>query len=121
MMTKRTGIVRFIRTDAPEDDYFSLESVDRPDHYVGDVNGPRGWLERLVGARVTVVETQKQYSVTVDGSEATDSLASIEASLVDARNSLQDERLEKSERFSLMEEEIDTALREVQAWLEEGR
>ncbi len=64
-MAEIKGIVRFIKTDSPEDDYFALESMEVPDHFTGDVHGPRGWVEGLIGKTVVVVETQRLYSVTV--------------------------------------------------------
>jgi hypothetical protein len=51
--------------------------------------------------------------------EPIDVLRSIEASLVDSSNLLQDERLEANERCERLEEAIDEALRLTQAWKED--
>jgi hypothetical protein len=49
-----------------------------------------------------------------------DVLRAIEASLVEASNLLQDVRLDGHDRYGLLDDAIDKALREVQAWKEEA-
>jgi hypothetical protein len=62
-MSAFQGIVRFIKTDSPEGDYFAMESTEVPGHYTGDLSGPRGWLEDHIGKLVEVIDSDEQFSI----------------------------------------------------------
>lgn len=59
------GIVRYIKTDDPDNDYFALESKEQPGHYTDSLSGPKWWLEDHLGDMVCVVDTHKHFSITV--------------------------------------------------------
>lgn len=58
--TVQRGIVRYIRTDCPEDDYYSLENASLPGHFLsGDLQIPEWFLEDCKDKLVEVVVIQE--------------------------------------------------------------